>query len=417
MRKLGPVFGLGAVLFIAIPLGMGHLRQLYGPWNPLVDGTVASAGTVDFYAYWGAFQALKQGMNPYDPDSLEKMQSLAGLRFSGTHYYWNPPWMLVLASPVLILPFQKSASIWMGMSILCSILSPVLIWITQKGKPGSLIPCVMAGICFYPMLETLYWGQVGALVTLGVAGFLWATFSRRDLLAGSFLILASLKPHLLYLFFIAVAFWVIVEHRYRVLFGAVAAGAALGVVTWISGPDVFQHWLGNSARAWEHIATRRSANLVGFTRGLISDFTGLAPFWPLIVIPAAGVLACLAWLLLRRKRIEWSRDLAPILCCSVFTAPYGWAHDHLVLSLVQVSAIGLATGLDNVKSTRRVICLYWLAFQLFVLGLSLTFKPAFQFFWFPLGIFILWLRSSSRLSDQHVTQTSQASNDGRDEVR
>jgi len=400
LRKLGPVFGLAAVLLCAVPLGLAHLRHLYGAWNPLSDGTMAPSGTVDFYAYWAAFQAQKLGLNPYDPVSLDKVRSLSGLHFAGSYYYWNPPWLLVLTAPVLNLPFGKSASLWMGLSILLSILSPVLIWIAQKGKPDSLIPCVIAGMCFYPMLETLYWGQVGALVTIGVAGFVWASSNRKDFLAGSLLILASLKPHLLCLFFVVVAYWVVVEHRYRVLIGAVSAGIVLGAVARISAPDVFSQWLGNSARSWEHIATRRSATLVGFTRGLISDFTGGAPSWPLIAIPAAAALACLAWLLLRRKRVKWGRDLAPVLCCSVFTAPYGWAHDHLVLSLVQISTIGLVFGLDIARSKRRMICLEWLAFQLLALGLSFSFKPTYQFFWFPLGIFLLWLRSSSHLSDQ-----------------
>jgi len=400
LRKVAPASALAAVLLFAIPLGTEHLRQLYGSWNLLSDGTIAPSGTVDFYAYWGAFQAQKRGLNPYDPGSLERMRSFAGLSLAGTNYYWNPPWLLVLAAPVLNLPFEKSASLWMLLSILLSILSAVLMWASQNGQPPFLIPCVVAGICFYPMLETLYWGQVGALVTLGVAGFVWATWCRRDLLAGSFLILASLKPHLLYLFFVVVAYWVIVERRYRVLVGTFAAGASLGILVWLWAPDVFQHWLGNSARSWEHISTRKSANLVGFTRGLISDFTGSAPSWLLVAIPIISVLACLAWLLLIRKRIEWSRDLAPVLCCSVFTAPYGWSHDHLVLSLVQVTTIGLVFGGDIEGSKQRMICLHWLAFQLLVLGLSFSFRPAFQFSWFPLGVFFLWLTSSSYLSEQ-----------------
>src|SRR5262245_28287241 len=92
LKKLATVCGL--VLLFAIPLGVGHLRQLYGSWNPLSDGTIAPSGTVDFYAYWGAFQAQKRGLNPYDPISLERMRSLAGLSFAGTNYYWNPPWLL-----------------------------------------------------------------------------------------------------------------------------------------------------------------------------------------------------------------------------------------------------------------------------------------------------------------------------------
>jgi hypothetical protein len=174
-------------------------------------------------------------------------------------------------------------------------------------------------------------------------------------------------------------------------------------LVWITAPDSFQQWLGNSARSWDHIATRKGATLVGFSRGLMAEFTGRAPVWPLVAIPAMVALAFLVTLLWSKRRIEWSRDLAPILCCSVFTAPYGWAHDHLVLSLVQIGAVGLATSASAAKSTGRLICLYWLAFQLFVLGLSFTFQPAFQFFWFPLGIFLLWLVSSARLSGQRLS--------------
>lgn len=385
------------VLSISI-LTKVHLQESYGNWL-LTGGTVATAGTPDFFAYWRAFHAFKQGLNPYNQALPPETEYPAGFRFPDTYHYWNPPWMLTLMAPVLSLPFERAASVWMYVSILLVGLSGILMWHAGNGQSSALIPSVIASLCFYPLCETLYWGQTGALVTLGVAGFVWAASNRRDFWGGVFLILASLKPHVLYLLILAIGCWVVLERRYRVLVSAAAVGAALCAVTWAVAPGIFQHWLENSSHSWQHISTRRSANLVGFVRGSVFDLTGSSPGWPLWGIPAFTVMCFIAWLAVRR-RIEWGRDLALILCCSVFTAPYGWMHDHLVLVSVQASVVALAFRSECSSKVRTMICVDWLAFQLLVLGLSFSFKPAFQFFWFPLGIILLWRRTSARLAEK-----------------
>jgi Glycosyltransferase family 87 len=394
-----PLRNLAIALFALLSILMltkVHLQQSYGKWL-LTSGTIATAGTPDFFAYWRAFHSFKQGLNPYNQALPTESEYPAGFRFPDTYHYWNPPWMLTLMAPVLSLPFDWAASLWMYVSISLVLLSGVLMWYAGKRQPGTLMWSVIATLCFYPLCETLYWGQTGALVTLGVAGFVWAAKTGRDFWGGAFLVLASLKPHVLYLLFLAVGFWSVIERRYRMLLSAAAVGASLCTVTWMLAPGVFWHWLENSSSSWEHISTRRSANLVGFIRGSLFDLTGSSPTWLVWGIPAFAGTCFIAWLAVR-LRIDWERDLALILCCSVFTAPYGWMHDNLVLVLVQVSMVVLAFGSECSTKVRTMICFDWLAFQILVTGLSFSFKPAFQFFWFPLGIVLLWRRTSTRLA-------------------
>ena len=395
MTKHLPFFALAAALVLTAVVVNWHLRRLYGGGWLLSDGSSAPAGIVDYVAYWRAFQAVKRGLNPYDPSSLPQVQDLT-LNFGEMQQYWNPPWMLVLMAPVLSLPFKLSAALWLYLSILFHGAASLLVWKSEKGGQNSLHPCLVAGLCFYPLWETLFWGQIGTLVTLGVAGFLWAVRNKRDIFAGLFLIPISLKPHLLYLFLLAVGFWVVAERRYRALASfAAGIGILCGLLS-ISSPLLFENWLKNSSRSWKHIEGLRSANLVGFTRALMVDFTGWAPVWPILVIPAATAAGFVVWLAFR-KRIEWENDLAPILCASVVTAPYGWLHDHLVLSIIQTMAVAWAFERIDSIALRTMMCLDWFVFQALVLGLSFSFMPFFQFFWFPIGVLFLWMRSVGRL--------------------
>jgi Glycosyltransferase family 87 len=408
MTKHLSFLALVAALVLTVVLVNWHFRRLYGAGWLLSDGSSAPAGTVDYLAYWRAFQAVKRGLNPYDPASLRQVQDLT-LSFGETQQYWNPPWMLVLMAPVLSLPFKLSALLWMYLSILFLCAASLLVWKSQNGGRNSLYPCLIAGLCFYPLWETLFWGQIGALVTLGVAGFLWAVRNKRDILAGVFLIPVSLKPHLLYLFLLAVGFWVVAERRYRALASFAAGIGILCGLLWIRSPSLFENWLKNSSRSWKHIEGFRSANFVGFARALMVDFTGRAPVWLILLIPAATAAGFVVWLAFR-KRIEWENDLAPILCASVVTAPYGWLHDHLVLSIIQTMAVAWAFEKMDSVALRTMVCLDWGAFQALVLGLSFSFMPFFQFFWFPMGVLLLWMRSLARLrnanSDSKCTTSS-----------
>ncbi len=102
-------------------------------------------------------------------------------------------------------------------------------------------------------------------------------------------------------------------------------------------------------------------------------------------------------------RVDWTRDLPLILSCSLFTAPYRWLYDHVVLSITQTLAIALALERQSSFALQTRTCMDWAVFQLLGAGLSFSFDhPVAQFFWFPLAVYFLWRKSLPRLGD---TQT------------
>ena len=74
LRKYGVPLVLAGTLLLTVFVAGRFLDRLYSVWW-LEDGTRAPAGTADFVAYWRAFQAVKMGLNPYNPDSLREVQS------------------------------------------------------------------------------------------------------------------------------------------------------------------------------------------------------------------------------------------------------------------------------------------------------------------------------------------------------
>lgn len=150
----------------------------------------------------------------------------------------------------------------------------------------------------------------------------------QDTLAGAFLALATIKVHVLYLFLLVVAWWVVRERRWRVVLGAVLAMAlwigALLLIAPHSLADYAQAVAQNPPTQW------RTATLGGALRSVF----GPEHTWLQFLPAALTVVLTGAWLLWRRPAISWPRDLAPVLLISAPAAIYGWSFDHTVLLVV-----------------------------------------------------------------------------------
>ena len=60
------------------------------------------------------------------------------------------------------------------------------------------------------------------LLLIGVAGFLHFATRKRDAIAGAFLSLTAIKPHVVYLVWIAAFWWMLRERRWGIAVGGVA---------------------------------------------------------------------------------------------------------------------------------------------------------------------------------------------------
>ena len=71
---------------------------------------VGDPGTNDFLQYWTAFRTLSSGGNPYDPAAATALVKLIGGGQQDLLVMMNPPWSLLLFSPVLWPNFQPLAT-------------------------------------------------------------------------------------------------------------------------------------------------------------------------------------------------------------------------------------------------------------------------------------------------------------------
>ena len=292
----------------------------------------------DFIEYWSAGQLLREGRNPYDFQALYTIEKAWGWTKEWPLVMWNPPWLLVLLYPLLMLPFGVAASIWFWLSLGGVLGCAVLIWrlFVPLMSPGQLLIPLLATIIFGPAIVTLHMGQVSVLLLLGIAGFLTSERKGSDFWAGTSLVLLTLKPHVTYLLWVAIAWWVIKQRRWAVLWGLVATLLVLCAFLTRFRPT----WILDYVRAMRHPPLYWRAPVAGTVLRILF---GWRRTW-LQYLPSMS-LCVLALVVLRRRRepLVWRDAVSPLLLLSVPTAAYGWSFDQLTLLVPYLQVVFWAT--------------------------------------------------------------------------
>jgi hypothetical protein len=361
---------------------VGHLEKNY---------TYGSPGTSDFIEYWTAGKLLRQGENPYDWPKLRELQIEEGLPADELPYdlpiiMWNPPWLLIWLYPLLLIPFLTAAQVWILVNSILILLASSLIWRTiDSGSQRPLGIAWVAATVFVPSLLTLRMGQMSSVILLGVAGFLYFASRNRDFLAGMFLTLTTVKPHVVYLVLIAVFCWVVLERRWKVVAGGAALLAPTLAILTIIWPD----WL-----AGYRIATAQpplywqTASMGGILRRLIFNEEPFGQFLP----PILGCMGAIAYWFLRRPPFDWKVILGPLLLISVPTAAYGWAYDQVLLMVPYLTIVLWLLDKDSFIPIQRALALAGLiAIAAGMLTENLYGIPEVFFFWPPLGLAAIYL--------------------------
>src|SRR5262245_30375140 len=180
----------------------------------------------DFIEYWSASRILLAGKNPYSTEEL----SLAQRPFTGSEtplIMWNPPWALILFLPFGLLEYSASRWLWLLMNLGLILFSARWLWnryVQWEGPPwldtGSTL---VLAITFLPGLVVLALGQIGAVILAGIVGFLSLIRRGEYFKAGATTLLIALKPHLLFLFWLFLLFWVLKTRRWNLFAGGAAA--------------------------------------------------------------------------------------------------------------------------------------------------------------------------------------------------
>ena len=90
--------------------------------------------------------------------------------------------------------------------------------VSMEVRITQRILAVIIAFTFVPTLFVLNMGQIAPLILLGVVGFLHFEKHKYWGLAGCALPLIAIKPHLLYLFWIALLLWVFDRGKWRIIY-------------------------------------------------------------------------------------------------------------------------------------------------------------------------------------------------------
>ena len=111
---------------------------------------------------------------------------------------------------------------------------------TPRASLAPLFLCLIFG----PTLGLLEVGQLSVLVLMGITLFLVEVQGRRDWIAGAMLLLVCIKPHISFLFLLAVLLWAIYFRRWAIIWGAILAVLISSLIVCALNPNVFGQYIG-----------------------------------------------------------------------------------------------------------------------------------------------------------------------------
>jgi hypothetical protein len=293
---------------------------------------------IDYAAFWTAGWLTIQGENPYDPVRLHEVQRAIGLDHSHAILVYHPPWTLTLLMPLAALPVRTGYGLLCLIELGLVLASADYLWRAYGGRVDRRWVGWLIGLTFAPTVFLLGAGQISGFSLAGLALFLYAARSDRPGLAGVAAALVAVKPHLNFLFGLALLLET-TRSRFarRAVLAGLAAGLAASAVPLLFNPDVWalhretvtapgsdQH---QGLADWKH-------PLVG---SWLRNATPGRPVW-VQVAPCLAASALFVGYWWRQREWDWQEALPGITLASLLTAVYGaWSFDTVLL-LVPVLA-------------------------------------------------------------------------------
>jgi hypothetical protein len=333
----------------------------------------------DFVEYWAAGHLNASGQNPYDGTRLLPLEQAAGRDTDEPIMMWNPPWTLSLAMPVGLLQARAAQLLWLAVSLALVVGCADRLWALYGGPGEQRWVAWLLSLTFLPTLFVLQAGQIGPFILLGITAFLLAERAGRPWLAGAAGGLIAIKPHLVYLFWIALAAWAIrrpAPTRWKVIAGGILAGVLATAIPLACNPDVLDQY----RDAMTHRTPEQwKSPTIG---SLLREVFGAERF-DLQFVPA---IVGLAWLVVagwrdRHRDSNWAERMPMLLLVSFVTASYGaWPFDLVILlpAVIHVAA-GIAAHKDRVRTL--VAGAVYLAINTAALAMNLSHCTSETFVW------------------------------------
>jgi hypothetical protein len=289
----------------------------------------SSAGVLtDFVDFWAASRLLINGGNPFSPAEVLKLQQSVGYREPKPLLMWNPPWTLSFVLPIGVMDYELSQFLWLLIHIFFILLSAKKLWaIYSQTERQSYLPWI-AAFTFAPTLMVLIIGQITPFILLGIVAFLHFERKNQLFLAGVTTTMLSIKPHLIYLFWIGLILWVWNQRRWRVAYGAIVAGLIVAIIPAMFDPAVHHQFIEMYRFPGRSTPFELPAPSIGSFLTLYVPHGNLPiQFLP----PLLGTLWFLWHWQKYKENWNWSEQVPMMMLVSLTLSPYAWTYDQVIL--------------------------------------------------------------------------------------
>lgn len=346
----------------------------------------ASGNVNDFVEYWTAARQVLVGRDPYAPEPVLALERQVGFVQSQALIMRNPPWIVPVIVPLGLLSFNHAQQLWFGLGLMAIFFSGRWVWELYGAETDSLwIPGLVTGL-FLPVAVALAIGQISPLVLLGIAGFLHFEKRKKLVLAGAFLFLVALKPHLVFLVWAALLCWSIRARTIRTIAALCSITALASFVAALLDHAIFSQYfnLMNSGVIEEVTPT-----LSGWLR------LSLGRYYPLQLFPA---LLALIWFFFHwrssESRWQWPDEMPMLLLISILTISYSWFFDQVVLLPCVFRAA--AWAVSGRRGMLISIAALFLSINAATLLLILEHRTTFWYAWTVPAWFLLYIFASAK---------------------
>jgi arabinofuranan 3-O-arabinosyltransferase len=333
--KLGRPLELVAFALIVAHAVYLAACYLHGIWIVAPDGTGVQS---DFVNVWAAGRMVLDGhaASAYDWPAHKLVEEAAvGHPFAGYFGWHYPPPFLFIAAGLALLSFATAYAVWVFATF------PIYLAAIRAiigDRTGYLLAAAFPAI-----LSNFIVGQNGFL-TAGLFGGALFLLERRPILAGVLIGLLSYKPHLGFLFPLALAaggYW-------RTFAAATVTAALMAAASWLAfGTDTWLAFFANIGHTEQAFLSEGAADLgkmqtaFGTVRTLGGSET--LAWWVQAVV---ALIAATAVAVLWRSRAEPEIKAAALGTAAMLATPYLYTYDLVVLAvpLAFLFRLGRARG-------------------------------------------------------------------------
>ncbi len=339
----------------------------------------------DFIEYWSASRIYLAGGNPYSPDELLRMQQQGGLSIQQPTLMYNPPWTLPIVTLFGLFDRPVGQILWIFTQIGTLLFCSSQIWQFYGGQSKQRWVAWVVTFTFGPVVSAvLFQGQISPFILVGLVGFLiYIDKPGKAWLAGTFAVLASIKPQVPYLFFIVFFLWVLYNKKWTALIGFATFLILLNLIVLAFNPHIYNQYIlcirNNGPTAW-------ATPTIGTYLRLLFNPTG---YYLQFVPPLLGAVGSVIYWIKYHEEWSWKDELPLLLFVSVITSAYSWTYDQVVLLFpVLIVFIWLLQKKKNYISVFIIVT--YITFDLLYIRIHLI-RDDVIFIWFAPTIFIWYL--------------------------